>query len=142
LPHSYIAKKQSKYFKDLKDNLPPGVFIIICDFAQNYSFVVQDEIQGFHWNNEQATLHPFVYYYKDEIGDLKSGSYVAISDCRKHDTALFYLFQKQFINFLKSKHYNITKAIYFPDRCGGKYKNFKIILNITFHEEDFGIPAE
>lgn len=142
LRHSYIAKQQSKYFKDVKEKLSPGHFIIICDFAQNYSFVIQDEIQGYHWNNEQATLHPFVYYYKDETGDLKSGSYVAISDCRKHDTVLFYLFQKEFIKFLKNKHNNIVKAIYFTDGCGGQYKNFKNFLNITYHEEDFGIPAE
>lgn len=142
LRHSYIAKQQSKYFKDLKENLPPGCFIVICDFAQNYSFVIQDEIQGFHWNNEQATLHPFVYYYKNETEDLKSGSFVAISDCKKHDTVLFYLFQKQFMKFLKKKHNNVVKVIYFTDGCSGQYKNFKNFLNITYHEEDFGIPAE
>ena len=34
--------------------------IIMGDFAENYKFMVQDEVQGFHWNNLQCTLHPVV----------------------------------------------------------------------------------
>ena len=52
-----------------KFNLQPGVFQVIADFSENYSFVLQDEAQGFHWNNSQATLHPFVVYYT-ELGKL------------------------------------------------------------------------
>ena len=33
--------------------------MIMLDFTENYSFVVQDEVQGFHWNNTHATLHPY-----------------------------------------------------------------------------------
>ena len=40
--------------------------IILMDFAENYSFLVQDAIQGFYWQADQATLHPFAVYYKDE----------------------------------------------------------------------------
>ena len=58
--HHYIPEKQSQYLKHLKDTLKPNQAIIILDFAENYSFIVQDAIQGFHWNNSQATLHPFV----------------------------------------------------------------------------------
>ena len=48
-----------------KLNLQSGVFQVIADFSENYSFVLQDEAQGFHWNNSQATLHPFVVYYTE-----------------------------------------------------------------------------
>jgi hypothetical protein len=34
------------------------------DFAENYSFIVKDAAQGFHWENSQATLHPFLAYYR------------------------------------------------------------------------------
>ena len=39
--------------------------IVLLDFAETYTYVVQDAVQGFHWNNSQATLHPFVAYYKE-----------------------------------------------------------------------------
>ncbi len=34
------------------------------DFSENYTFIIQDAVQGYHWNNDQVTVHPFVIYYK------------------------------------------------------------------------------
>ena len=46
--HSYIAKCQSKYLKNLKENLNDSECIVLGDFAENNKFIVQDEIQGYH----------------------------------------------------------------------------------------------
>ena len=62
--HHYIAKSQSAYLQNLKEQLPPNEAIILLDFGENYSFLVQDEVQGHHWDNSEATLHPFAIYYK------------------------------------------------------------------------------
>ena len=48
-----------------KDTIDDCSAIVLFDFAENYSFVIQDEVQGFHWNNLQATLHPIVLYYRE-----------------------------------------------------------------------------
>jgi hypothetical protein len=40
-----------------------GEIAVICDFPENCYFIIQDEAQGFHWNNAQATLYPFLAYY-------------------------------------------------------------------------------
>ncbi|KAF2902936.1 hypothetical protein ILUMI_03248 [Ignelater luminosus] len=90
-PHAYIADQQAKYFKSLKNNIVEGDVIVQCDFAENYSFVVQDAAQSFHWNNDQATLLTSVYYYR-QGQDIKHGSIVMISDDLKHDTATFFTF--------------------------------------------------
>lgn len=141
LKHSFIAKKQSDFLKWVKENLPVGYFLVLCDFAENFSFVVQDEVQGFHWNNDQATIHPIVFYYKNSEGVLENGNFVPISNCRTHDTTLVHLFLKHFITFLKSK-FNPTKLIYFTDGCAAQYKNRYNLYNMTLHDHDFGIPAE
>ena len=60
--HSFIASQQSKFFAESKSSLKPEI-IVCADFSENYAFVLQDAAQGFHWNNAQATLHPFVAYY-------------------------------------------------------------------------------
>ena len=70
--HHYIARNQSQYLKHLKDTLKPNQEIVIPDFAENYSVIVQDAIQGFHWNNSQATLHPFAVYYWESDGELNN----------------------------------------------------------------------
>ena len=62
--HSYTAKAQSKYLKMRKENLNENSLICLGDFAENFTFVIQDEIQSYHWSKQQATLHPIVIYYK------------------------------------------------------------------------------
>jgi hypothetical protein len=64
LRHSFIATQQAMFLKELKCNLQSDEFVVLCDFAENYSFVLQDEAQGFQLNNAQAAIHPFVIYFK------------------------------------------------------------------------------
>ena len=62
--HSFIATQQSTFMKEIKEGPMDGEVLVIGDFAENYSFVLQDEIQGYHWTNSQATIHPFVIYHR------------------------------------------------------------------------------
>ena len=124
LPHSFIAKQQSSFQLELKGSLMPGEFLVLADFSENYSFVLQDAAQGFHWNNTQATIiHPFVIYYRD-LDELHHISYVVISECLHHDTVAVYLFKKNLIKFLKEK-YLPCKIFYFSDGSAAQYKNRK-----------------
>ena len=66
----------------------------ILDFAENYSFLVQDAAQGFHWYNLQATIHSFIIYYVDRSGKLVHKSYACVSDHKTHDTIMVYSFLK------------------------------------------------
>jgi hypothetical protein len=74
-PHSFIATEQASFYAARKATLKTGEFLVTADFSENYSFVLQDAAQGFHWNNSQATLHPFVAYYLDS-GEVRHLSYV------------------------------------------------------------------
>jgi hypothetical protein len=63
-PHSFVAVQQAMYLKELKSDVQVGVVTVLCDFAENYSFILQDETQGFHWNNAHVTLHPSAIYFQ------------------------------------------------------------------------------
>ena len=91
--HSFIASEHASFYKNYKSELIPGELLVTADFSENYSFVLKDAAQGFHWNNSQATLHPFVAYYVDS-GELCYLSYVIVSDCLHHDTVTVYRSQK------------------------------------------------
>ncbi len=145
--HEFIAKQQSSFCKKRREQLEDGEFLVIGDFAENYSFILQDAAQGYHWNNAQATLHPFVAYYQeyDEDKDKrveKCVSVVMISSCMNHDTAVVYLFQKRLIEFLKGKFQNVQRIFYFSDGAASQYKNCKNFINLCYHEQDFGVQAE
>ncbi|MCP3667236.1 MAG: hypothetical protein GY696_32870, partial [Gammaproteobacteria bacterium] len=140
--HDFIAKKQSQFCSQRKNQLEDGEVLVVCDFAENYSFVLQDAAQGFHWNNAQATLHPFVVYWKEK-GELKHASFIVISDCLTHDTVAVHLFQRQLMIFLEDKlERKPTKVIYFSDGAASQYKNYKNFINLCCHKEEFGCKAE
>ena len=142
LPHSFIARQQSSFQKELRSDLHPGEFLVIADFSENYSFVLQDAAQGFHWNNSQATIHPFVAYYMDS-DELRHLSYVIISDCLHHDTVAVHLFLKSLIEYLKERFGSLPhKIFYFSDGAAAQYKNRKNFINLCHHQADFGVPAE
>ena len=54
--HSYTAKSQGRYLKQCKAELVQLDCIVLLDFAENFKFVVQDEVQSYHWNNQQCTI--------------------------------------------------------------------------------------
>ena len=140
--HSYLAKAQAKYIKAKKEGLEKNEVIILGDFAENYQFLIQDEIQSFHWSKEYCTLHPLVIYYKDDDGILQHHSLCFISDDNTHDTCFVHQIQTITMNFIKERIPGIDKVYYVSDGCGGQYKNYKKFLNLCFHQEDFGVAAE
>lgn len=142
VPHSFFATQQSSYFSECKANLKTGEVVVQADFSENYAFILQDAAQGFHWNNSQATVHPFVVYYTHSQVEHHI-SFVVISDCLQHDTIAVYLFQKKLIMFLKQTlPFPLKKIAYFSDGAASQYKNRKNFSNLCHHELDFGVKAE
>ena len=126
-PHSFIAAQQASFYSDCKAGLALREIVVTVDFAENYSFVLQDAAQGFHWNNSQATIHPFAAYFK-KSGELCHLSFVIVSECLHHDTTAVHLYQRRFIAFLRSflpARSQPRKIIYFSDGAASQYKNRK-----------------
>ena len=140
--HSYLAKAQAQYVKSKKESLGMNEVLVLGDFAENYQFLIQDEIQSYHWSKAYCTLHPLVIYYKDADGKLQHYSLCFISNDNTHDTSFVHQIQKMLVDFVKEKLPHVTKIFYISDGCGGQYKNFKNSLNLCFHKQDFGIEAE
>ena len=130
--------------REKKESLGPREFLVVADFSENFSSVVQDEIQSFHWNNNSATIHPFVCYYRDN-GELRSVCYIVISSCIQHDVNAVHLFQRKLVNFLTQESCggHLPKKIwYMSDGCAAQYKKCKKFLNLCHHFADFGVHAE
>ena len=138
--HDFIAKQQASFLADLKANLKEGEVIVMGDFSENYSFIILDAVQGYHWNNDQATIHPFVVYYTNQ-GVLQSLNFVVISNCLVHDSVAVHLFVRKLLEFLTAKIV-VEKVYYFSDGAASQYKNRKNFVNLAFHMEDFKLPAE
>ena len=141
LPHAFIAMHQSSFSREMKLDFKDGEFQVIVDFAENYAFTVQDAVPSFHWNNDQATVYNIVIYYKED-GTVKHTSLVIISDYLTHDTVAVYTSHKILLDFLKVRFALVAKIIYFSDGAPQQYKNYKNVINLTYHKKDFSVEAE
>ena len=95
---------------NLKENLQPEEALMILDFAEKHSFIVQDAAQGLHWENSQANLHPFVAYFRD-TDQLEHISMSVISECFKRNTKTEHRFSQDVLAYLKG-HYLLIKKIH------------------------------
>ena len=60
--HHFVADTQKAYLSFCKNNLEYDTCIIEMDFSENHSFVIQESVRAFYYNNLQATIHPFCLY--------------------------------------------------------------------------------
>ena len=46
--HHYIKNSQATYLEHCKSTLPEDNVLVLLDFPENYSFIIQDAIEGYH----------------------------------------------------------------------------------------------
>ena len=93
--------------------------IALGDFAENYSFFVQDEIQGYrwneiqgyHWNKSQCSLHPVIVYICSS-DNLVEPSLCILSEDLNHDVAFVYKVIKETVDFIKRELNPSVKTIH------------------------------
>ena len=112
------------------------------DFAENYSFVCQDAVQGFHWDTSQVTLHPVVVYYKDNCESLSCKSFCMVSDEREHNAIVVHKFIHVVVDSLKDVLPSLNHIHYFSDGAASQYKNYKNFTNLLHHYTDFSVTAD
>ena len=72
---------------------------------------------------------------------LLSFSYCLISDDLEHDTAFVCYLQSVLSENIKVSFPHLNHIEYLSDGCAAQYKNFKNLLNLSFHQSDFGLEA-
>ena len=115
----------------------------MLDFAENYSFLVQDASPGFHWNKSQATIHPFVIHYVDGRGKLAHKSYACIYKWPQLRITQLRCTVFYFHGHYVSKEFPfLHKVLYFSDGSAAQYKKLKNLINLIVHQSNFHIHAE
>ena len=130
------------------------MIILLLDFSENCSFVCQDSVQGFYWNNNQATVHAFTFYEKDINWSLKvvSTTFLLVCFvCLKEKTCetrenVFYFTSKvhfirdnQILNFHIFKCHDIIKCLsinakpIFLNNLGGKHSLIMKFGQFMYH---------
>lgn len=141
LEHHFLAQAQAKFQSELKSELKDDEVMVLGDFSENYNPVIQDAIQGVHWQKDLITIHPFVCYYKKN-GTTTVFNLAVISDYLEHNSLAVFTFQHRLVKHLKEKIPNLKKVFYVSDGSASQYKNRQNARNLRMHFFDFGVLAE
>ncbi|CAF1540342.1 unnamed protein product [Adineta ricciae] len=137
ITHTFNTSQQRDYIAMIKELSSFSTYAIVqLDFAQNFSFVIQREIQSGYYCRQQATI--FTVYIR--IGD-EHRNMVIISNYLAHDTRFVYSAQKIIIEFLKKEYRTILKVNYVSDGATGHFKNRYNMHNLAHHYQDFHLVA-
>lgn len=141
--HAERVKQQYQQLRKLKLQLPKGHLIAQMDFAENYSCVSLEEVQSAYWDQgEQVTLHPVVFYFRNEEGELAHKSSVIISDTLSHTASTIFAFLKKSI--IPEARELVPEAEfihYWTDSPTSQYRNKKIFNIVSRHKQLFNINA-
>jgi hypothetical protein len=129
--HQHTAKWQDEQFRLSIAALKEGEVMFLIDFAENYSFKGQNEIQSQHWYNFQITILVHITYHRNAEWDpsdrtskkLITEYHYYISDDPKHDSLFV-----QYCLDLHWKHLvgsgNVpTRHIVWSDGCASQFKS-------------------
>lgn len=124
ITHTFYTREQRDYIALIKEKSTITTFAVVqVDFAQNFVFVIQREVQSAYYSRQQATI--FTIYIK--IGE-EHRNMVIISDYLAHDTRFVYSSQRIIIEFLRKEYPNILKINYVSDGASAHFKSKYSIL--------------
>jgi hypothetical protein len=124
MTHSFVTREQRDHIKLIKKSSSLTTFAVVqIDFAENFSFVVQKEVQSAHWNHKQATI--FTVFIK--VGS-DHRNMVIISNYMDHDTTFVYCALQQITQFIRAIYPNISKINYVRFRISVEPSLFSVAL--------------
>ena len=87
IKHNFVYRWQAEQFKNCLSVFPDDTIVSVVDFAENYTFKEQNEIQSMHWHNDQCTILVHISYRRSGTDShVIKDMHFYISDDRKHDT--------------------------------------------------------
>ena len=120
ITHNFVAKWQDVNCRKSMVDMPRDVILSHVDFAENYTFQIQNEIQSMHWQNTQISIFVHVTYrYDSVVGSVVRESHFYISDDRSHDTLFV---QHCFIlhwRWLAAHNITVQRHWVWSDGCAG-----------------------
>ena len=139
--HSYIAKTQSRYLKNCKENLMQNERLVFEDFAENYRYDIQDPVQNYYCFKSQCSLFPILLYFVKKKF-LKQESFCYISKDVDHDTGFVDKIQEDITRYIRETLPDASYVKYFSKGCAAQFKNIKNIINLCHRSKDFDLNAE
>ena len=93
IQHNFVARWEDAQFKKSLENIPADGIVSVIDFAENYSFEVQNKVQSMHWHSYQVSILVQISWIRNPNANPADPSSMTlmkynfyISDDKSHDS--------------------------------------------------------
>lgn len=138
--HRYVKGKQRAFYQKKLKRLLQGEVLMALDFAENYSFLLQEEVTSHYYSRSQCSLLTIAAYYMGSSGEMEHSTYCGITEDLLHDVTPVLYGIRWVLEQVSSKT-PVELVHYFTDGARQHFKNRTIALVITGHEILFGCGA-
>lgn len=140
--HVERVGQQYKAVQMVKSVLKPDVECTVqMDFSENWTSKFQDEPSSVYYDKYQTTLHPMVVHYVDNMGNIKTISYVGVSNETNHSAPTIYSFITALINDLRGFMPALKRIHFISDSPSSQYRNKSIVSLIAQFPRIFSVTA-
>jgi hypothetical protein len=86
ITHNFKARWQDEQCQLMMKNVPEGVIVSHINYAENYSFAIQNEVQSLYYFSMSVTILVHITMWKEGAETMKQTQFY-ISDDKEHDSA-------------------------------------------------------
>ena len=119
--HLFRARWQYEQFKQNVDTIKDGNLVMAMDFSENYTCRLGREVQSYHWNQKQITLHPMMLYYRKN-GEVQKDGFTVLTDDLKHDAHAVAEFEKVAVIHVREQCIELKSIHQWTDGCPAQNK--------------------
>jgi hypothetical protein len=108
--------------------------VSVADFADNYSFQIQNQIQSLYWRQQQVTIFVQITYRHAELAVdgvlstpenrvIKKQMHFYVSDSKEHGIVFVQHCFLKHAEWLKERGVTMTRRQVWSDGCSGQFKS-------------------
>src|SRR5271156_825201 len=136
MQHFHGARWQAKQFCDSQNCFPPGCILSVVDFAENYTFSSQKELQSQYYHSDQVAIFFHVTYRHaqfdlDEVESTNPNERIIIkevhfyiSDDKVHDRSYVAHCFAMYFEDIANRGIKASQHLIWSDGCAGKFMHF------------------
>jgi hypothetical protein len=130
--HNFVSRWQDRQFKSSIKYFPAKIVVYVVDFAKNYTFETQNEVQSMHWHSYQISILVHITYQHnpqpdpyDEESWVFIGYHFYIFDNWKHDSKFVQHCFKLHWEHMVANGYAPKWHWVWNDSCASQFKSSK-----------------
>ena len=121
ITHNFKARWQDEQCQLMMKNILEGVLVSHIDFAENYTFAIQNEVQSLYYFSTSVTILVHITMWKEAETIMKQ-THFYVSDDKSHDSAYVQHCLLLHWDWLEDSGFMFNEHWVYSDGCSGQFK--------------------